>query len=371
MKLSIVIPVFNEAKTILDILKTVARVKLPAKIKQRELIVVDDCSNDGTRQILEKLKMKGVKTFFHEKNTGKGGALKTGFARAIGDIILIQDADMEYNPNEYSKLLRLILENKADVVYGSRFVGGDEHRILYYWHTLGNKVLTWLSNMFTDLNLTDMETCYKVFRKDVIKKVDIRETGFGFEPEITAKIANLCRRDGVRIYEVGISYHGRTYEEGKKIRLKDAFRALWCILIYNSTTFASIVKYFINGVFVLLVQLVSLYILIRHLEFQDKQNLANLISIEVSVIVGFILHSKITWHTNSSETGDVLTKLFLFHFVTSFSALIRLGLFHILMKYNVHYILNAVTGLAIAAIFNFLGYDRIVFRKAYNKLQNN
>jgi glycosyltransferase involved in cell wall biosynthesis len=194
-----------------------------------EIVIVDDCSKDGTKEYLKSLKENDLNIAYHIKNQGKGAALRTGFKISTGDIVIIQDADLEYDPEEYPVLLEPILKNKADVVYGSRFLGARPHRVVYYWHSLGNSLLTTISNIFTNINLTDMETCYKVFRKDIIDKIEIEENRFGFEPEITAKIAKLkCR-----IYEVGISYYGRTYEEGKKIGLKDGLRALWCIVKYN------------------------------------------------------------------------------------------------------------------------------------------
>jgi len=227
-RLSIVIPVFNEAATIREIIARVQEAPLPEGLA-REIVVVDDFSTDGTREILQDYAGTGVcKIFFHDRNQGKGAALRTGFAHTTGDIVLIQDADLEYDPQEYSKLLAPILGEKADVVYGSRFAGGECKRVLFFWHYVGNKLLTTLSNIFTNLNLTDMETCYKVFRKEVLSKIRIEEDRFGFEPEITAKLARL----GVRIYEVGIGYSGRTYSEGKKINWKDGVRAIWYILKY-------------------------------------------------------------------------------------------------------------------------------------------
>jgi len=233
MKLSIIVPCFNESKTIDAILAKVLGVPLPL---DREVIVVDDCSTDGTREHLQRYRMypssqdhDHVQVVFHPRNRGKGAALRTGFGCATGDILLVQDADLEYDPGEYPKLLVPILEGKADVVYGSRFIGSETHRVLYFWHSLGNRFLTLLSNMFTNLNLTDMEVCYKVFRRSVLDRIVLTEDRFGFEPEFTAKVAHL----GCPIYEVGISYYGRTYEEGKKINWKDGFRAIWVILKYG------------------------------------------------------------------------------------------------------------------------------------------
>ena len=231
MKLSIVIPCYNEINTIEEIIEKVLDVDVGM---DKELIIVDDSSMDGTREWLSKLDGLGtssgmINVVLHERNRGKGAALRTGFQHASGNIIIIQDADLEYDPGEYPKLLQPILDGNADVVYGSRFIGGESHRVLYFWHSLGNKFLTLLSNSFTNLNLTDMEVCYKVFKKDILKHFELKEDRFGFEPEFTAKIS----RNGFSIYEVGISYYGRTYAEGKKINWKDGLRAVYVILKYG------------------------------------------------------------------------------------------------------------------------------------------
>ena len=225
MKLSVIIPCFNEERTIKDLINAVKN----SVIANQEIIVIDDYSTDGTRNILKNLKDNDIKLFFHSSNKGKGAALRTGFKEATGDICIVQDADLEYDPKEYSEMIAPIIKNKADVVFGSRFQGGRPHRVVYFWHRMGNGFLTLLSNIFTDLNLSDMETCYKAFRTEIIKSIKIKENRFGFEPEITAKISKM----NLRIYEIGISYYGRTYSEGKKIGWKDGLKAIYCILKYN------------------------------------------------------------------------------------------------------------------------------------------
>ena len=232
-KLSIIIPAYNEAATIHLILDRLANISLINGI-QKELILVNDCSSDDTEMILlqymQDHREMAISYYKHEVNKGKGAAIHTGIAKASGEYLVIQDADLEYDPEELNKLLKPVLRGQADVVYGSRFVGGNPHRILFFWHSVGNKFLTALNNMFTNLNLTDMETGYKLFRTSLIQQITLKEKGFGFEPEVTAKISRI---PNIRIYEVGVSYYGRTYEEGKKINWKDGFRAVFCILKYN------------------------------------------------------------------------------------------------------------------------------------------
>jgi len=365
-------PVYNEKKTLLKIIERIKNVQLPKKISEKELIIIDDYSTDGTRDLYKQIKEKWIKVSYHEKNCGKGKALQTGFEKAEGDIILIQDADLEYDPDEYSKLLNPILDGNADVVYGSRFSGGESHRILYYWHYLANRFLTLLSNMYSDLNLSDMETCYKVFKKEVLKKIKIEENRFGFEPEITAKIAEQARESSIRLYEVGISYHGRTYDEGKKIGAKDAIRAFWCIFKYNTSRFANFVKYSLIGLLVALSQFITITILVELFSAQlmelfkiDRimlENIANVISIEVSIICGFFLHSSITWRYKFRKAGDFIMKFFLFHCITFFSAAVRIGLYYGLSLIRVQYQLNALIGIIAAVIINFIGYDKL-FKK--------
>ena len=363
MKLSVVIPVFNEVATFNEILARVENSPV-FNDNEKEIIIVDDCSTDGTRDLLKKIHKNHVKVFLHEKNRGKGAALRTGFAECTGDIVIVQDADTEYDPNEYARLVAPIVEGKADVVYGSRFRGEGPHRILYFWHRVANLILTLFSNMFSDLNLTDMETCYKVFRRDVLTKINLEEDRFGIEPEMTAKIAELSRKEGIHIYEMGISYYGRTYEDGKKIGLKDAFRAFWCVYKYNTSHFACFIKYACNGIIVGLSQLIAILFLIEVLGFKSylMKNIANGISIEVSIITGFIIHSSLTWRYAFKSFNHAFRSFWMFQLISSVSLLLRVILFAVLLTAGVHYLPNVLIGMLVAIMLNFFGYKNIVFK---------
>jgi glycosyltransferase involved in cell wall biosynthesis len=362
MKLSVAIPVFNEKDTIREILKRVSQAPLPAGV-ELEIVAVDDCSTDGTRAILKDLRLPNLKVFFHEKNQGKGAALRTAFRNCSGDMVLIQDADLEYDPQEYPKLIAPILAGDADVVYGSRFAGGEAHRVQYFWHYVANRFLTTMSNAFTDLNLTDVETCYKVLRREVLS-FDIEEKRFGVDPEITAKMSTQARERGIAVYEVGISYHGRTYAQGKKIGARDAFRALWCIVVYNTSLLARLVKYAINALLVAAAQFVSVVALVEALGLTTSLalNLAYAAGIELSILVGFLLHARITWRYRFRSAADFLRKLLAFHLASALSFAARQVVFCYLQRAGMDYRVNTLIGIAIAVVLIFFGYDRLVFR---------
>ncbi len=360
-KVSIVIPVYNEELFLMDILLKVQEAPLFPGL-EKEIIIVNDCSTDGTRAILDSLEMGNVRIFHHNKNRGKGAALRTAYEQCTGDIIIVQDADLEYSPTEYPKLLKPIIDGHADVVYGSRFLGGGAHRVVYFWHSVGNRLLTLFSNMFSDLNLTDMETCYKVFRRSVIQKIVLEEDRFGIEPEVTAKIAALVAEEGLAVYEVGIAYYGRTYEEGKKIGMRDAFRAAWCIWKYNTAVSAKVIKYAVHGGLVALSQLLIMWLLVEWGEGSVvADNIANFISIELALLLTFFLHSFLTWHVVFQSLGQLLQQLLRFHIVTGGSIILRLLLFALLSSVGVHYMLNSLAGIGVAVIFNYYFYDTFVF----------
>jgi glycosyltransferase involved in cell wall biosynthesis len=364
MKISIVIPVFNEGRTIAALIEKVKKAPLYAAGAGREIVVVDDCSNDSTEAVLKGVAGPEVKVIRHEVNRGKGAALRTGFAQCTGDIIIVQDADLEYNPDEYPALLAPIIDGDADAVYGSRFVGAARHRVLYFWHSMGNLLLTGLSNAFTDLTLTDMETCYKVMKREIAQRIVLQEDRFGFEPEITAKLAELARNENIRIYEVGISYRGRTYTEGKKIGMKDAVRALYCIVKYNTSPLANFVKYALDGVLVALLQFLTLVGLVEACGLASPAgiNVAHALSIEVSIVAGFIIHSIMTWRLHLSSSGAVLKKFLLFHLFNCIPFAVRVLVFFVLVQ-QTHYLVCALVSFAIALAFNFWGYNYLIFTR--------
>jgi len=335
VKISIVFPVYNEEKTLNDIIGIVRSAPLGPTAAEREIVIVDDCSADGTRAILKTINAPAIKVIYHEKNCGKGAALRTGFAHCSGDVIIIQDADLEYNPNEYPTLLAPIFDGDADVVYGSRFIGGQRPRVLYYWHSMGNIFLTALSNAFTDLNLTDMETCYKVMKRDVVMRLTIRENRFGFEPELTARLAALARNEDIRIYEVGISYRGRTYNEGKKIGMRDGFRALYCILRYNTSRIADSVKSSIEGIFGTVVMLGMFFILARFEAFQGLRGLsiANALSIEISLLASCFIYWCIPSRIAESREGRSLGGILRFHLRSALPFALRVAAFPLLIRF--------------------------------------
>lgn len=363
MKISVAIPVFNEEKTLDALVSKVLKAPLPRGC-DIECIIVNDCSTDATENILAGLKDPRIKIFHHDINRGKGAALRTAYEQCTGEVIIVQDADLEYDPAEYPNLLQLIIEGKADVVYGSRFMGGAPHRVVYFWHSLGNKLLTLFSNIYTDLNLTDMETCYKVFKREILEDIELEEDRFGIEPEFTAKVARLAKQKGIAIYEVGISYYGRTYSDGKKIGLKDAFRAIWCIWKYNTSSLAKITKYIAHGGVVATSQFISIIILIELFGFTNsiQQNIANVISIEISVLVGFLLHGFVTWNRKPESPSDLMRRFAKFHLITGVSFAIRVVMFYILSLAAIDYKLNVLAGIAVAVLINYIGYDRYVFK---------
>lgn len=365
-KLSIIIPCYNEEATLAQVVHTLEKIEFI--VPEIEIVIVDDCSKDRSLEIATGLSQDyhNIKVFSHEKNKGKGAALKTGFQSATGDILVVQDADLEYNPEEFNEMLPPILEGKAKVVYGSRYLKGDNHKVLDFAHTMGNRLLTLLSNIFSDIYVTDMETCYKMFTREIIEQIDLKEKKFGVEPEITAKISTLRRKERFGIWEVGISYEGRTYEEGKKIGLKDAFSALRCIVKYNTTFKACLVKYILSGLVVFCSQLLILNGLVFAGDASSESwlNLANLLSIEASILTGFYIHSRFTWRQKYLGLLGQLKQCLNFHAVTAIGAVLRISLFSVMIRYtSLNYNLIAVIGIVVALCTNFFGYNRWVFKK--------
>ncbi len=363
MKLSIVLPVYNEAKTILEVLKAVQ--DAPVFGLEKEIIIIDDCSSDSTPDILKKFVSNDVKIVRHEKNQGKGAALKTGFDIATGDIILIQDADLEYDPKEYENLLKPILEDKFDVVYGSRFLEYNENIKKYSPHTLANKFLTFLSNLFSGLKLTDMETCYKVFKAGIIKDIYIEEKRFGFEPEITAKIASKIRKENLRIAEVPISYKPRSYKHGKKIGIKDGIRAIWCIVKYNDSFFITFLRYAFSGLSASFLQFFSMVFLVEFLSFKTVflQNLANILSILISMVYVFLMHSFFSWRYKFSSLMIFFKKMFVFFVFSGILLIFRILLFYLLSVMGMDYKLNTLINIVFVVIVNFIFYNLVLFKE--------
>ncbi len=363
MKVSVIIPVYNERETFLELLSAVK--KAPVSGMEKEIIIVDDCSVDGTSGLLKNLSDDNVKVFFHKFNQGKGAALKTGFMAATGDVIIIQDADLEYDPNEYEKLLQPILTSQAEIVYGSRFLEKGSGKTAYSVHKIANRFLTAFSNFFSGLKLTDMETCYKVFRSNIIKALDIEEKRFGFEPEITAKIAGLVRSGKAGIKEVGISYKARSYDQGKKIGLKDGVRAVWCIVKYNDSRTAFFFRYGISGICAAISQYLSMVLLVGYMGFGTLflQNMANVISIFVSFVVAFILHSAVTWRFKFLSFSELRTKSLSFFGLSGISLLLRALIFYLLSLSGMDYRANTIIGILLIILVNFKAYGSFVFRR--------
>ena len=354
-KISIVIPCYNEEKTLENCVDRVQ--KISDENLLLELIIVDDSSSDRSLIIAKNLAKtyNNISVLSHDVNKGKGAALRTGFKSATGDYVAVQDADLEYDPQDLKKLLVPLLNNDADVVFGSRFQSSGAHRVLYFWHSMGNKFLTFLSNMFTDLNLTDMETCYKVFRRDVIKKIEIEENRLGFEPEIVAKVAQLR----LRIYEMGISYHGRTYEDGKKIGVKDGLRALYCIIRYNAHKAPILIQLFI---YLLLGSIAAIFNLISFLVLYNNGfdiTIAAPLSFFLAAVINYFLGIKFLF--THKVKWNLVNEVILFSFVVLFGAFIDLNSTSLFIDLGLPISLSKIYASLIVFIFNFLGRKFLVF----------
>lgn len=367
MKLSIILPVYNEKDTILKVLDALKKANVCGL--EKEIIIIDDCSVDGTRQILENLKEKNVKVLYHTKNQGKSAALKTGFSSVTGDIITIQDADLEYDPNELEKLLMPIINNEADIVYGSRFMQNKRPDNAYKIHTLANKFLTFLSNIFSGLKLTDMETCYKVFRHEVVKDIEIEEKRFGFEPEVTAKIASKIRKYKYKIIEIPISYNPRSYLQGKKIGFKDGIEAIWCIIKYNDSFIATFFRYAISGIIAALTQFFLMVIFVEIFLMRTilLQNIANVLSILFSMVLVFLLHSFFSWRYKFDSILIFFKKLFDFFVFSGVLLIFRIILFYLLSLIGTDYRVNTIINIGVVIILNFAFYNLFLFKKKTNQ----
>ncbi len=355
-KLSIVVPCFNEEKTLRKCIEKV--LEIADETLSLELIIVNDCSNDSSLVIARELEDNYpdiITVLNHKINQGKGAALRTGFQKATGDYVAVQDADLEYNPMEFKKLLVPLINNQADVVFGSRFLSAGHHRVLYFWHYLGNRLLTFLSNMFTDLNLTDMETCYKVFKREIIQSIQIKENRFGFEPEIVAKVARMR----LRIYEIGISYFARTYEEGKKIGIKDGVRALYCIFRYNAH-FAPLPIQFLIYVFIgSLCAVINLFIFLGLIKTGLIISIASPTAFTIAAIVNYFLCILLLFKHKARWNSKTETVLFLF--IVMFVGACDLGLTKLFMLFGVYAGVSKLLASGVCLILNFLGRRYCVF----------
>ncbi len=357
VKLSIVIPCYNEEKLLEESVKRV--LEIADDKLSLELVIVNDCSTDNSLAVAEKLAQNypEIKLLKHEKNQGKGAALRTGFKNVTGEFVAIQDADLEYDPMDLRKLLVPLVEDDADVVLGSRFLSTGTHRVLYFWHSMGNRFLTFLSNMFTDLNLTDMETCYKIFRRDVIEQIEIEENRFGFEPEIVAKVAQMR----LRIFEMGISYYGRTYAEGKKIGAKDGFRAIYCIIRYNANKAPvglQFLVYFVIGAVAALSNLLIFLLLYRQMGVHIAAPIAFVSAALVNYVlcVSFLFRSKARWNT--------IMEWIMYILVVAFVCFVDLQITEAMLLSGLSPILSKITATVLTFILNFCGRRFLVFPEA-------